>query len=153
MSTVDGRARLGELARPLLERIPAGIYRELLGDEVAKVVRLIRSAWRVALDHPRASQAAAAATGNRAPARPRQPVGRPRNLVRQAIQLAGSLPANRRQGRRLTALAPVDRPGIPLLIGADRGTAGATLRNDGALLERWRGRPDVEHLAKLATLE
>ena len=48
MRTVDGRARLGELARPLLERIPAGVYRELLADEVAKVVRpRSASAWRM----------------------------------------------------------------------------------------------------------
>ena len=30
MSTVDGRARLAELARPLVNRIPPGVYRELL---------------------------------------------------------------------------------------------------------------------------
>src|SRR5690606_18852805 len=39
LQTVDGRARLAELARPLLARIPAGIYRELLVDEGAEVVR------------------------------------------------------------------------------------------------------------------
>jgi hypothetical protein len=33
-------AKFGELAKPLLERIPGGIYRELLADEIAKVVRL-----------------------------------------------------------------------------------------------------------------
>src|SRR5690606_6523972 len=47
--SIDGRARLGELARPLLERIPAGIFRELLADEVAKVVGLSRD--RVSLVH------------------------------------------------------------------------------------------------------
>src|SRR5262245_8239267 len=40
MESVDGRAQLGEMARPLLERIQPGIYRELMTDEVAKSVRM-----------------------------------------------------------------------------------------------------------------
>ena len=35
---LDGRARLAELARPLLKRIPAGVYQELLIDRLAKQV-------------------------------------------------------------------------------------------------------------------
>src|SRR5262245_13768523 len=49
MQTVDGRARLGELARPLLARIPEGIYRELMADEVAAAVRIDRSRLEGAL--------------------------------------------------------------------------------------------------------
>ena len=49
MNTVDGRARFGELAKPLLERIPEGIYRELLGDEIARVVRLDPQRLAIAL--------------------------------------------------------------------------------------------------------
>src|SRR5210317_1873532 len=40
MTTVDGRARLAELARPLVSRIPAGVYRELLLDSLAEAVGL-----------------------------------------------------------------------------------------------------------------
>src|SRR4051812_39608850 len=40
IATVDGRAQLGETARPLLERIQPGIYRDLLTDEVANLVRV-----------------------------------------------------------------------------------------------------------------
>ena len=38
METVDGRARLAELARPLVNRIPAGVYRELLIESLATAV-------------------------------------------------------------------------------------------------------------------
>ncbi|MGI9248816.1 MAG: DNA primase, partial [Woeseiaceae bacterium] len=40
MQTVDGRARLAELARPLVNKIPAGVYRELLIESLADAVGL-----------------------------------------------------------------------------------------------------------------
>ena len=40
MSTVDGRARLAELARPLVHKIPMGVYRELLIESLAEAVGL-----------------------------------------------------------------------------------------------------------------
>ena len=38
MATVDGKARLAELAKPLLRRIPPGVYRELLLESLAGTV-------------------------------------------------------------------------------------------------------------------
>ena len=38
--TVDGRARLAELARPLIQKLPAGVYRELLLDRLAGEIRM-----------------------------------------------------------------------------------------------------------------
>src|SRR5690606_10235296 len=38
MGSVDGRARLAELARPLIARVPKGIYRELLTSQFAQAV-------------------------------------------------------------------------------------------------------------------
>ncbi|MGH8243852.1 MAG: DNA primase, partial [Steroidobacteraceae bacterium] len=40
LSSVDGRARLAELARPLLARVPAGVYHELLLERLAEEVRM-----------------------------------------------------------------------------------------------------------------
>ncbi|MDH5454918.1 MAG: DNA primase, partial [Gammaproteobacteria bacterium] len=40
MSTVDGRARLAELARPLVNKIPPGVYRELLIESLGESVGL-----------------------------------------------------------------------------------------------------------------
>ena len=43
MQTVDGRARLAELAKPLVSRIPRGVYRELLTEQLAATVGLSAS--------------------------------------------------------------------------------------------------------------
>jgi DNA primase len=40
MDTIDGRARLAELARPLVNKVPAGVYRELLLESLADAVGL-----------------------------------------------------------------------------------------------------------------
>ncbi|MGH8196667.1 MAG: DNA primase, partial [Steroidobacteraceae bacterium] len=40
LGSVDGRARLAELARPLLARVPPGVYHELLMERLAQEVRM-----------------------------------------------------------------------------------------------------------------
>ena len=97
MNTVDGRAQFGELARPLLERIPEGIYRELLGDEIANAVRLDPQRLAIALE---TGAPGGRNAGREAERQPQKPVRRPavagrRNLVRQASPPAGALPPDR----------------------------------------------------------
>jgi len=43
MSSLDGRARLATLARPLLEKVPAGVYRDMLGARLAELVGIARN--------------------------------------------------------------------------------------------------------------
>ena len=168
VSSIDGRARLGEMARPLLERIPPGIFRELLVEEVARAVglspdraaRVLGTAsghagiaetnhhdrthdrstdTRTGADHRRAAPAQAAA-------------GR-RNLVRQAIHLLVHYPQIADKIALPVALKTLDRPGIALLVQLIEELTLRPCASTGALLERWRDRPDVEHLAKLAAQE
>jgi len=43
MSSLDGRARLATLAKPLLEKVPAGVYRDMLGARLAELVGIARN--------------------------------------------------------------------------------------------------------------
>ena len=54
LETVDGKARLAELARPLVARIPAGVYRELLVDSLAERVGLSAEKLERSLTRPMA---------------------------------------------------------------------------------------------------
>jgi DNA primase len=153
VATVDGRARLGELARPLLERIPQGLYRELLADEVAKAVRI---------DPSRLYPRTPASSGNEPkavdrPTHTRQTHATPatgrRNLVRQSIHILVHYPQIADKIGDMSGIETADRPGIPLLIELLNSLQEAPCASTGALLERWRDRPDVEHLSKLARLE
>ncbi|GFE88900.1 DNA primase [Steroidobacter agaridevorans] len=148
--SIDGRARLGEMARPLLERIPAGIFRELLAEEVAKTVGLKRDRLTSMLGE--GGEKAAAPEPARRPMKPQVQTGR-RNLVRQAIHLLVHYPEIADKVTLNPVLSTLERPGIPLLIELIEELAQRPCANTGALLERWRDRPDVEHLAKLAAQE
>jgi DNA primase len=162
METVDGRARMGELARPLLARIPEGIYRELLADELAAAVRIDRSRLDGALgvtrpDPARNTSAAdsgqdidAGRTGGTQGAA--REIGN-RNIVRQAIRLLVHYPQIADKAGDPSVISGIERPGIPLLVELLAELQKNPVQNTGALLERWRGRPNVEHLAKLAAQE
>jgi DNA primase len=154
------------MARPLLERIPPGIFRELLAEEVAKTVGLNPDRLALVLGDaaaagarpasPSANLRADAHHDARAAGENRHAgqasAGR-RNLVRQAIHLLVHHPEIADKVSLNPALATLDRPGIPLLVELIEELSGRPCASTGALLERWRDRPDVEHLAKLAMQE
>jgi DNA primase len=150
IQTVDGRAQLAELARPLLERIPPSVYRELLADEVARLVRIDSARLH--------SLGARESTGSRPQAPQRMPIaptisaGRG-SVVRQAIRILVHHPSAADRAPPPDGLENIDRPGIPLLIELLNDLQGNPCANTAALLERWRGRPDFEPLAKLAGTE
>jgi DNA primase len=169
--SIDGRARLGEMARPLLERIPVGIFRELMADEVAKVVGLNRERMSAMLGATTATDTSVATSranvNSGAAHRPDREdaagirhiashgqvqVGR-RNLVRQAIHLLVHHPEIADKVVLNPALATLDRPGVPLLIELVEELSRRPCANTGVLLERWRERPDLKHLRTLSLQE
>jgi DNA primase len=169
--SIDGRARLGEMARPLLERIPEGIFRELMADEVAKTVGLNRermstilgttvtSDTSVATSRANVNSGAAHRSDRQDTTDVRHMGGRPsvqagrRNLVRQAIHLLVHHPEIADKVTLNPALATLDRPGVPLLIELVEELGRRPCANTGALLERWRERPDLKHLRTLSLQE
>jgi DNA primase len=75
------------------------------------------------------------------------------NLVRQAISLLVHFPGAGATIPVSEALEHVDRPGIPLLVELLAQLREDPVATTGALLERWRDRPDFGPLAKLAVGE
>ena len=75
LASVDGRAKLAELARPLLARVPAGVYHELLLERLAQEVRMPAGRLEDLLKaRPEDTRGAWAARGHRpARGRPRAP--------------------------------------------------------------------------------
>jgi DNA primase len=141
--SLDGRARLAELARPLLGAMPEGVYRELLTDRLASEVGLGRE---------RLSQLLGGRAGETAPAVTRRtvriPGARP-SLVRQAITLLLHYPAIAAEIPVPGGLATVQQRGIPLLVELLELVGQHPGLTPGALVERFRDRPEGRHLAEL----
>jgi DNA primase len=155
LASVDGRAKLVELARPLVRRIPSDVYRELLVAQLAEAIRMpagrLGELLEVDTPAPGATRAEPAASrpirlGGGAAA------GRG-NLVRQAIGLLVHFPEAARAVEWSNGLEQVNRPGIPLLVELLAQLREDPPPNTAALLERWRERPDYAPLSKLATGE
>ena len=148
----DGRARFAESARPLVYKVPEGVYRELLLARVAEVVGLapqrLQALWSGGEPPAQAAQ--------QPPVRPRaaRSAGRG-SLVRQAVvrlvrfpAAAGSVTEAERAG-----IDDCGEPGADLLRALLDDLRERPLKTTGQVLERWSARPGGEHLGRLLERE
>ena len=155
LSHADGRARFAEAARPLVARVPEGIFRELLIARVAEVIKLspqrLQELWN------RDSRPGAQ------PAPPQKPRTPPRvhisagrgSLVRQAVRLLVHFPslAQRLSPEKVARLEQADDPGVRFLKEFIEGLRQQPLQTTAQVLGRWRDRPESRRLAQLASME
>jgi len=171
LSHADGRARFAESVRPLVAKVPEGVYRELLTARVAEVVGLaadrLQELWAGVNPPPvRGAAAAPAGAGSSAAIahgatpsaaeKPRTRVSAGRgSLVRQAIarlvrfpSTAGSISAEERAG-----LNTCEEAGIDLLRELLDDLRVRPLSVPAQVLERWADRSGGEHLGRLLERE
>jgi DNA primase len=150
LATLDGRARLAELAKPLVARVPDGVFRTLLVDRIASAVGMDAAAYARFVD---AAAAPAARPQPPAARASRQaPPGRG-SLVRRAISLVVHFPARAAGARLSPDVAGADRPGMELLAALLEDVARSPNLSTGGLLEHWRDHEAWPHLQKLATAD
>lgn len=153
LKSVDGRARLAELAKPLLARIPAGVYKELLTGELAESVGLSAGKLDAILsqNQPQSKQnRGQVAAKSRAGARRAQP-NNP-SVVRRAISLLLHNP-EAAKGLNIEDIDGVARPGVDLLRDLIETVQTEPALTTAGLLERWRNHEQGRHLGKLAAVE
>ena len=151
-ATVDGRARLAELAKPLIAKIPPGVYRELLIESLATRVglpanKLENMLGRSQNGEDRSKIGARAPLGRSLPAS----AGKP-SVVRRAITLLLNHPSAAEK-LDLEKIAGVSRPGIDLLHDLIETVQEEPNITTAGLLERWRHDDQGRHLGKLAAVE
>ena len=154
LSHADGRARFAEGARPLYQKVPSGVYRELLLARLAQVVGLpperLEQLW---------SQGAGAAPAPAAPPpapRVRGAAGGGRgSLVRQAIvrlvhfpAIAAEVSQDERSG-----LDASEEAGIALLRELLDNLREQPAQISAQVIQRWAGREGGESLQKLLERE
>ncbi|HUO20446.1 MAG TPA: DNA primase [Steroidobacteraceae bacterium] len=156
LTHADGRARFAESARPLYQKLPAGVYRELLLGRLAQVVGLgperLEELWSKAPGAP--APAPAPAPAARASERPRLSGGRG-SLVRQAIvrlvhfpAIAAEVSAAERSG-----LDASEEAGIALLRELLDNLREQPAQISAQVIQRWAGREGGESLQKLLERE
>ena len=153
MTTVDGKARLAETAKPLLNKIPAGVYRELLTGSLADAVGLTPAKIEKMLGEVPGSvtQRVRGGTSTLLARRNKAMVGQP-SIVRRAIALLLNHPEACAK-LDVEKLAGVTRPGIELLHSLIETVQAEPNITTAGLLERWRNDDEGRHLGKLAAVE
>jgi DNA primase len=150
--SVDGRARLAELARPLLKNIPDGFYKALLTDQLATEIGMGPDKLTALLRDDNESTA----RRRERPSRTRPPIrragGRP-TLIRQAIQVILNYPSIRAQIEPPARLRDIRQRGAPVLLELLDLTAQKPNLNSAGLLERFRDRDEYPHLVALLAEE
>jgi DNA primase len=154
LDTVDGKARLAELARPLLAKIAKGVYRDLLMDSLAATVGLTAEKLERSIGgsgKPQTALAGPKPTTKLNRATSRIVSGKP-SVIRRAITLLLNHPE---AGGNLDVelLADISRPGIELLQRLIETVQEEPNITTAGLLERWRHDDEGRHLGKLAAAE
>ena len=133
MTSLDGRARLAERARPLIARLPDGAFRDLMAQELEK-----RSGARAVLESDPGTRRAI-----------QRPVAVQRSLVRSAIALLLAQPGLADQVDKPYGFLRFDKPGVELLaelLDMARTRPGI---NPAMLVEHFSERPEYAALQKL----
>lgn len=144
MGSIDGRARLVEQARPLLEKLPDGVFKHMMATRLAEIAKVDPSALGGLMAARPASQ--------RAQPRPTMIKGAP-STMRQAISLLLHRPSLVTLMDDVAVLEGLDLPGLPLLQALVELLRQRPHLSCGAIVEHWRAQEkhqEAGHLAKLA---
>lgn len=149
LKRMDGRTRLAELARPLLARLPSGMFREMMIERLAELSLV--PATRLATmfgapdETPERPHSASVRAGSRPVLQPKQP-----SIVWMAAAMLVQYPELGAKVADLQFLEDLDRPGMDLfrkLVEAIRANPSC---NTAALVESFRDTEHEQHLARLA---
>jgi len=145
MTGIDGRARLVEQARPLLEKLPKGVFRHMMAARLAEIAKVDASALGGLMAAKRSS--------SRTPLRPAHVIKSVPSLMRKVIQLLLHRPALIMRIDDWSVLQGLDQPGLPLLQELVELLQQSPQLSCGAIVEHWRAqekREEAGHLARLA---
>jgi len=147
LGTIDGRARLAEMARPQLAKLPPGSFRALAEKRLAELTGLA-SENSATLGSGRGN-----ATASRPPSPPYRAKRQSPSLVRKVVTWLLHYPSLA-QGVKVSGhLRSLELPGVPLLLELIETLEASPNLTTGALLERYRDHESGRHLAKLAAEE
>ncbi len=143
--SVDGRARLAELARPLLAKVPEGVFRELLVERLGEAVHMAGEKLSKLILRTGSPPAAP----RRRPARQ----GGGPSPVRGALGLLLRRPQLAERVASVSGWEATELPGIGLLVRMIETLRASPGITTAGLLERWRDDPEGRHLYRLLERE
>jgi DNA primase len=155
LSHADGRGRFAAAARPLVAKIPAGIYHELLLNRIAQTIELsvdrLQAVWTEGAAAPMRT---ATRTAGPAPPHAKFSGGRG-SLVQQAVEVLLNAPelATQITEQQLATLASLSQSNSDFLYELLTSLRDHPAQHAGQVLERFRDHPYAKYLDRLASRE
>lgn len=140
-NTVDGRAKLVDLARPELNKLRAGVLQEMMFDELGRLASIPSSRLDSLLEKKPAQNIKAAASTTKGWQR--------LSLVRRALLLILNAPTLALRVNDVVRLRKLSLPGMVLLCEVLELLQNNPKLSPGALVEHWRDQDNWRHLVKL----
>ncbi|MBE0439651.1 MAG: DNA primase [Gammaproteobacteria bacterium] len=142
VTSMDGRARLIEMAKPYLRHIPVGVYRDMLEQQLADRAKTTTAILNKHIEKPVENK-------------PKKFTSRAKHTggfsaVRMAITIILQHPELHAAVGDVDKVASLDKPGIKILVQMLETLRQNPHLNTAALLERSRGGESEAHLQKLA---
>jgi DNA primase len=158
LESMDGRARLSKLAAPLLQKIPPGVYRQLMFNSLAERTGMQVEALAELIDiAPAAAESPAAATPSEPAPRQRQPLLEAArgfgNMTQAAIALLLHRPDVARQITHLAPLQDLEGEDAGLLLELMELLQRRPESTTHMILGHWYGSREGELLNRLASQE
>ena len=146
VESIDGRARLVSEARPLLAKLPDGMFRQLMIERLAELAHTRTDSLAGHLDQPPGESP----TTDVVKPRRRAAETTGKTPVRQAIEILLYQPALASRTGDTEFLQHCDLPGVDLLLELLELLREYPGLNTAAVLEHWRGREQGRFLHRLA---
>ena len=140
LGSMDGRARLVEIAKPYLKHVPAGVYRDMLEQRLAELSQTNMATLNRHIEKPTQKQLRPAKKQTMATMTP----------LRLAISILLQYPILAREIDDTSSISSLDLAGVNILKELLETLHEYPHLTTAALLERWRNRENGAHLQKLA---
>jgi DNA primase len=138
--SMDGRARLVEMAKPYLKHVPAGVYRDMLEQRLAEISKTNLGTLNRHLEKPAEAPRKAA----------KKPTLASMTPIRMAITILLQYPILAREIDDFSLVSKLEQPGATILCELLETLHQHPHLTTAALLERWRDKQNGAHLQKLA---
>lgn len=145
--SIDGRARLVELAKPLLKKLPTGLYRDLMLQELSELTHVDLKKLTILIQ----SEIPQKPVINPKPFRPVESV-KDLSPVYRAIVYLLHKPALSQLVDYPKKLSTINKQNIKLLLNLIEFTRMNPKLTLGAICEHWRGTDDEQIINQLASL-
>lgn len=150
-NSIDGRARGVELAKPLIQKMPNSVLRQVMVQKLATLVdmtpqRLEQIFELGKTNNPQKTQTQQPIKRESQPSRQAGELSPVARLIAMLVQRPGLAPL----GQRLLSHHSKRVPGVSLLLEILEILESTPTLTTAAILERWRDKKEARHLTKLA---